>query len=201
MATNSILAVGHDPLIASTRSSVLRGAGYAVESATSAEQAIDRFRSQDFDLVILCHTIPLEERRCLARLIRASRSFVPVLYVQPLVEPSTDGLADAIIGSHPNELLSGVEEALNQAAASLQAAAKRRDEILGNSKKKYATNGLQMIVRCETPKQKATLTTLWGSKRSRTALTNGDSLTTPIWGKQSCLSPQPFASSSWTTSS
>lgn len=117
MATNSILAVGHDPLIASTRSSVLRGAGYAVESATSAEQAIDRFRSQDFDLVILCHTIPLEERRCLARLIRASRSFVPVLYVQPLVEPSTDGLADAIIGSHPNELLSGVEEALNQAAA------------------------------------------------------------------------------------
>jgi DNA-binding response OmpR family regulator len=115
MATNPVLAVGQDSMILSTRVSILRGAGYAVESATSAEQAINQFRSGDFGLVILCHTMPPEERRTLARLIRASGSSIPVIYVQPLIEPSTDGLADAIIGSHPIELLSGVEEALNRA--------------------------------------------------------------------------------------
>jgi CheY-like chemotaxis protein len=115
MSTNPVLAVGQDRMILSTRISILRGAGYAVESATSAEQAIDQFRSGDFGLVILCHTMPPEERRSLARLIRASGTSVPVLYVQPLIEPSMDGLADAIIGSHPIELLSGVEEALNKA--------------------------------------------------------------------------------------
>jgi CheY-like chemotaxis protein len=114
MSTNPILAVGQDPMISSTRISVLRGAGYKVESAASAQQAIDRFRSEDFSLVILCHTMPPEERRRLARLIRASGSSIPVVYVQPLIESSTDGLADAIIGSHPNELLSGVEEALKK---------------------------------------------------------------------------------------
>jgi CheY-like chemotaxis protein len=114
MSIIPILAVGRDPMISSTRISLLRGAGYAVESATSAEQAIKKIRSENFGLVILCHTIPAEERRCLARLVRASGTPIPVIYVQPLIEPSMDGPADAIIGSHPSELLSGVEEVLNK---------------------------------------------------------------------------------------
>ena len=138
MSITLILAVGQDPMILNTRISILRGAGYAVESATSVEEAINHFRSGDFDLIILCHTIPPEERRHIARLIRDSGSPAPVLYVQPLVEPSMDGLADAIIGSHPDELLHGVEEALNKRTVHSKPPAQERTEIPSSSKKRHA---------------------------------------------------------------
>jgi len=52
-----------------------------------------------------------------------------------LVEPSMDGLADAIVGSHPNELLRGVENALNKATVCSKPGAQEFAEILASSKR------------------------------------------------------------------
>jgi len=61
MSTAFILAVGQDNLLLNTRSSILRTAGYVVESVMSLTQALNQFLTGDFDLVLLCHSIPLQE--------------------------------------------------------------------------------------------------------------------------------------------
>jgi DNA-binding NarL/FixJ family response regulator len=45
------------------------------------KEAVDRFGSYDFDLVILCRSIPARDRERLTCLIRASGSSVPVIAV------------------------------------------------------------------------------------------------------------------------
>ena len=113
MSSTLILAVGQDSAILNSRSSVLRTAGYAVELSMSVKQAIERFRERHFDLVVLCHSLPLEDRLILVKLIRASGSQVPVLTVSPADFGSED-LENPTVGSHPSELLDGVEEVLTR---------------------------------------------------------------------------------------
>jgi CheY-like chemotaxis protein len=110
-----ILAVGHDPLLSETRSSILRAAGYLVESASSIGQAIDLFRDGDFDLVVLCHSIPAQERDLFLRLIRAYGSSVPIVCIAPISDRHPETSADFIIEGRPMGLLCGVETALNKA--------------------------------------------------------------------------------------
>jgi CheY-like chemotaxis protein len=62
-----ILMVGRDRLLMKMRSQVLRGAGYTVEPSCSPLQAIDKFVTGDFDLVLLCHSIPAGDRERVAR--------------------------------------------------------------------------------------------------------------------------------------
>jgi CheY-like chemotaxis protein len=76
-----ILAVGFDPSLMRTRSLVLQSAGYIVESASSLKEAVTRFRGGDFDLVLLCHSIPMKDRDQLTCLIRATGSLTPVVSI------------------------------------------------------------------------------------------------------------------------
>lgn len=107
-----ILAVGQDSALLDSRSSVLRAAGYMVDSVLSIRQAIDHFRAGDFDLVALCHSIPSQDRDRLTCLIRASGSSTPVVTIAAMPGQSPDAFADATIESHPNKLIPGIEAAL-----------------------------------------------------------------------------------------
>jgi hypothetical protein len=82
MSTAFILAVGQDDFHLDTRT-----AGYVVESVMSLTQALNQFLTADFDLVLLCHSIPLnlKERDRLTCAIRASGSPVPssLLHLSP----------------------------------------------------------------------------------------------------------------------
>ena len=53
-----VLMVGQDRVLTETRSQVLRIAGYTVVPAFTLRQAMDEFVSGDFDLVLICHSIP-----------------------------------------------------------------------------------------------------------------------------------------------
>ena len=110
-------AVGQDYMVFNTRAAILRSAGYVVESAYSAKQALDQFLLGDFDLVILCHSVPLEERQSLIRLIRAYGSAVPVLHVAPLAMWYMHNLVDGTVESSPDEFLRGVQKILDDAMA------------------------------------------------------------------------------------
>jgi DNA-binding NtrC family response regulator len=103
-------------MLSETRSSILQAAGYLVKSASSIGQASALFRDGDFDLVALCHSIPDQERDPFIRLIRASGSSVPIVYVAPISDQPPETSVDLIIGSRPMELLGGVETALKKAA-------------------------------------------------------------------------------------
>lgn len=117
MSLALVLNVGHDPVLLNTRASVLRAAGYLVESASTLQQTIRQFRSGDFDVVVLCHSVDLEERTRLISLIRASGSLIPVISVAAFADGQYQGPSSWItIESNPKKLLRGIEKVLDRAA-------------------------------------------------------------------------------------
>jgi len=57
-----LLSVGRDPLLMRTRTVLLGEAGYSVMPSFTSRDAFQIFISRDVGLVILCHTIPQEEK-------------------------------------------------------------------------------------------------------------------------------------------
>ena len=113
-----ILCVGQDLALLETRTLILRAQGYIVESELSVKQAISHFRYGDFDLVLLCHSIPEKDRDHLTCLIRASGSLIPVITI---TRGASQDLADASTGCGPKELLNGVREVIDTAHKTLSA--------------------------------------------------------------------------------
>ena len=111
MPCTVVLAVGYNPLLLETRSQVLRSAGYTVVSVCSLKEAISRFLQGDFDLVVLCHSIPAHERERLAHIVREHTPRTPVIFVSPGF-PQHDPFADVTIENDPNDLVTGLHEAL-----------------------------------------------------------------------------------------
>ena len=99
-----ILAVGLDRMVLSSRCSVLRSAGYLVRSASSIDEAIDGL-DRDFDLVLLCHSIPVQDRDRLINAIRSTHSQIPIYLVAPASNNYQAGLVDGILSSRPEALL------------------------------------------------------------------------------------------------
>jgi hypothetical protein len=111
MPLTFILSVGLDRALLENRSLVLHSAGYMVVSAYSLKEAVDRFLGGDFDLVILCHSIPRKDRDHLACLIRASGSRIPVVCISGNPGQS-DPFADTTIEDVPHKLLVGTRAVL-----------------------------------------------------------------------------------------
>jgi len=107
------LNVGKDQVLLKTRSLLLRSAGYDVESAFSIEDAIHRLRTTSIDLVLLCHSIPAEERQGMIRLIRDNAPSTPIVFVSAYVA-SADESADLSIDRGPDGLLSALHELLSK---------------------------------------------------------------------------------------
>jgi CheY-like chemotaxis protein len=109
-----VLAVGFDWSLMKTRSLVLQSAGYIVESASSLKEAANRFQAGDFDLVLLCHSIPMKDRDHLTCLIRATGSLTPVVSIARNLS-ECDAFVHATLEDRPNKLLAGVREELSKA--------------------------------------------------------------------------------------
>ncbi len=111
-----VLVVSPDWVLLESRCSILRGVGYIAESALSIDEGIRRFRESDFDLVLLCHTFPLEERERFTRLARAEGSRVPIVYLTSDADVAAlHSLADANVECAPTKLLSELRQVLLQA--------------------------------------------------------------------------------------
>jgi CheY-like chemotaxis protein len=163
MAHTVVLAIGHDPLLLQARSTRLQAAGYTVESFLSLKQALAQFRAGDFDLVIVCYSIPPEEREHLSSGIRAHSALTPI--IQILEEPANAGLdrtgpdnvdthkadlhvndprapwADGTVHDDPVRLLNALREALVLAAKKAGA-----DTILGQAP--FGKAGLTPTILC-----------------------------------------------------
>jgi CheY-like chemotaxis protein len=106
-----ILSVGIDSPLLNTRQRLLQSAGYVVVSVQSAKEAVDCFLAGDFDLVLLCHSLSERDRNTVARLIRASGSFTPVLTISEYVGQQ-DVVASTPVESGPEQLLAGIKDVL-----------------------------------------------------------------------------------------
>ena len=107
-----VLVVGHDPLLLKTQGQVLQAAGYIVVSTHSLKEAMAKFLQGDFDLVILCHSLHLEERERLTYLIREQTALTPIISISPNLGQH-DLFTDVTLNNDPNELVTGLREVLN----------------------------------------------------------------------------------------
>ncbi len=111
MSETLILSVGIDPLTLCAREAVLRSAGYIVVSAMSIKEAFHLFLDGDFDLMVLCHTLPVRDRERLTCLIRASGSRIPVACISGTPGEQT-AFSDATLEENSVEFLAGVRRLL-----------------------------------------------------------------------------------------
>jgi CheY-like chemotaxis protein len=109
-----ILTVGFDLSLMRTRSLVLQSAGYIVESASSLKEAVDLFLAGDFDLVLLCNSIPTKDRDHLTCLIRATGSLTPVVSIARNLGECA-AFVNATFEDGPNKFLAGIGEELSKA--------------------------------------------------------------------------------------
>ena len=113
-----VLAIGRDPVLLETRSQVLQAAGYTVIPERSLKKAVVMFGDGDFDLVLLCHSIPVQDREHLTQLLREHTSRTPIISVSCNFS-ALDLFADATIGNDPKELILGLREFLVKKTATV----------------------------------------------------------------------------------
>lgn len=137
MALTLVLSVGLDAMLLSTRNSVLQSAGYFVVPAFSLKEAVDHIRNGDFDLVLLCQSIPAQERDRLTIWIRASGSRIPVVLVSS-DRGERDAFTDSTVDSAPNALLAGITQVLINAATQVARATDREKREATAAREKKA---------------------------------------------------------------
>jgi len=86
-----ILSISYDGSLLLTRQMLLQQAGYQVTSALHLADALEWCQKDEFDLVVIGHSIPREDKRAL---VKVSRMFsqAPVLSI---LRPTSVPLAEA----------------------------------------------------------------------------------------------------------
>jgi|ERR1700733_6212193 CheY-like chemotaxis protein len=109
MVPGIVLAVGFEPSLMTARMLVLQSAGHVVVRASSLKETIHHLQSGDFDLVLLCHSVPATDRARLTSLIRASGSRIPIVSIAGSLG-ECDASANATLEDGPNKFLAGIKE-------------------------------------------------------------------------------------------
>ncbi len=81
MSTTRVVAFGYDPKLMGLRSSVLRMTGYEVEETFDKAQASELAQSDLTDALVICHTVPKEEKEQLVSAVRRTRRLMPILCI------------------------------------------------------------------------------------------------------------------------
>jgi DNA-binding response OmpR family regulator len=115
MTVTVVLAVGFDPWMLMALDSGWRSEGYIVIPVYSIQDAMDHFKSGDFDLVLLGSYMTTENKERLTFLIRTSGSATPVVCVSSSCDTS-HAFADATLRDDPRRLLAGIKELLARKA-------------------------------------------------------------------------------------
>lgn len=76
-----VLSAGTDPALLNSRNAVLLHLGCTLRSVRSASEVIRELFDGDFDLVVLCHTIPARDREKVVEAARHCRPSTPVIVV------------------------------------------------------------------------------------------------------------------------
>jgi CheY-like chemotaxis protein len=108
-----VLSVGSDAGVLDTREQILRSADYIVVSAMSVQEAVYLLQGGDFDVIVLCHTLPQKDCERLTAIVRASGSRIPILHVPEFASGEHDAIAGAAHGDDSVEFLKPLEDLLS----------------------------------------------------------------------------------------
>ncbi len=107
-----ILSAGCDEILRKKRNSVLAACGYQIAEASDCCEVVDKLLNGDFDLVLLCNSLPEEERRLLARIISIQSPSTPVVLISDRQNNEEIQLGGRTVECRPEQLLQVVTKAL-----------------------------------------------------------------------------------------
>jgi DNA-binding NarL/FixJ family response regulator len=145
-----ILNVSYDQSLLYTRELLLRSVGYVVESTSSIEDALVRFRARYFHAVLIGYTVSERDRKHFISLIRQHKHnpSVPVVFVSNNDEPIDDPSADIATANDPERLLQSVRVAFLEKGIA---------ELSGGSLTPRQREVLQLVAEGKASKEIATL--------------------------------------------
>lgn len=113
MALFHLLSIGADPSVLATRSDVLKRAGYLVSTASSETSACQIMREGGFDLVVVCHSLTVADRRKVIEAAQESHRKPKIIAIH---REERDAAADASVHSldGPDRLLEVIAEVLGE---------------------------------------------------------------------------------------
>ena len=106
----TILTISQDEMLLATRAAVLRQTKAEVVAATASE-AKKILKSRQFDLVVLCHSLSIEETLEIASLAHQQTIAVPVLKVVSNADPVSEWRfisPDSVASCDPKTLIEKV---------------------------------------------------------------------------------------------
>jgi hypothetical protein len=116
--TPVVLQFGRYRLLLETRSKVLQMAGLSVVNTFTSEECAKEFLAEYFDLVILCHSLSIEERQLMASFVHRRNSSTPVILIS--MSEESDPSMNAVLGSEPQNLVRDVQKILRKLAPTYQ---------------------------------------------------------------------------------
>jgi len=106
-----ILSISYDEALLNTRQWMLESLGHQVTSALGFTTALDLCREENFDYVIIGHSIPQPDKKAMVREIRRNCD-VPVLALNRRSEPPLQEAEYNMDFSHPEQFLDFVKDVL-----------------------------------------------------------------------------------------
>jgi DNA-binding response OmpR family regulator len=117
MPVTVVLAVGLDSWLISLHNELWKSQGFVMIPVSSVSEAIDHFKTGDFDLVLMGDSLPVEQQERLTSLIRSRGARTPIVCVSDSTaacEPDTtvESRDNGDFRSDPGTLISGLKELL-----------------------------------------------------------------------------------------
>lgn len=114
------LHIGIDDALLRSRTGLLEKAGLRVITAERLSGDGDRIAAENFDLAVLCHSLPADERAALARCLRRRNPAAPILLVDELPAPESAQPAniDGVLNRSPGPLIEGLRRIIENLRSS-----------------------------------------------------------------------------------
>ncbi len=74
-----VLSLGYDDILMPLRSLLLHQAGYLVIETYSLGEVLKRIKAGGFDLLLICHTVPVDQRDAIIEAVHQSQPWLPLL--------------------------------------------------------------------------------------------------------------------------
>ena len=94
-AVRKVLVVDDDPVVAKSFDRVLAGKGYAVITAASGQEALNKLETEDYDVVFTDIKMPGMSGLEMAEQVKANRPWLPVVIVTGYGSPDNEARAEA----------------------------------------------------------------------------------------------------------
>lgn len=111
----TILCLGEDPNLLGTRTMLLNSLGAEVKQATSIAEALEQVDGENFDLIVLCHSLKQSDAVAICDAFRERKAPPLILKITNsfgLEEERAQLLCDAIVDAQPVILTDCVRELL-----------------------------------------------------------------------------------------